>query len=263
MRKTILSLACAVAILSACEKVSLNTPTANQVNSLKATDTILIIAPIDSTVVVPPVAVPPYVKQPIVIAPVVVPPYVINTPIAIGPVVVPPYAIPPVVSHSPVVVPPIVTPPVVVPPVVKPPVVVPPVVTPPVVVPPVVKPPVVVPPVVTPPVIVPPVVKPPVVVPPVVVPPVVTPPVTGLSFAKDVMPVLSMCQGCHNHGWTASTVASTYYTNLVNSGYVNPASYTSSAIYLKLSSGHPGAGNISAANTNKIINWMIQGSKNN
>ena len=223
MRKTILSLACAVAILSACEKVSLNTPTANQVNSLKATDTILIIAPIDSTVVVPPVAVPPYVKQPIVIAPVVVPPYVINTPIAIGPVVVPPYAIPPVVSHSPVVVPPIVTPPVVVPPVVKPPVV----------------------------------------VPPVVVPPVVTPPVTGLSFAKDVMPVLSMCQGCHNHGWTASTVASTYYTNLVNSGYVNPASYTSSAIYLKLSSGHPGAGNISAANTNKIINWMIQGSKNN
>ena len=90
-----------------------------------------------------------------------------------------------------------------------------------------------------------------------------TAPAPGLSFATDVIPVLNMCQNCHNHGWTASSNASTYYTNLVNSSYVNPTSYTTSRIYTKLQSGHPGTGSISKANTDKIINWMIQGSKNN
>jgi len=85
----------------------------------------------------------------------------------------------------------------------------------------------------------------------------------GLSFANDVIPVLNMCQSCHNHGWTASSNASTYYTNLVSRNYVKPASYTSSTIYTKIQSGHPGTGAISKANTDKIINWMIQGSLNN
>ena len=132
------------------------------------------------------------------------------------------------------------------------------------VVPPVVTPPVVVPPVVTPPIVKPPVVVPPVVTPPVVTPPVVVPPVVvGLSFAKDVVPVLTLCQNCHKHGWTSSTVASTYYTNLVSKGYVKPAAYTSSIIYTKMAGGHPGSSNISTANTDKIITWMKQGSLNN
>jgi hypothetical protein len=84
-----------------------------------------------------------------------------------------------------------------------------------------------------------------------------------LSFASDVIPVLNMCESCHNHGWSPSSNASTYYTNLVNRGYVKPATYTSSTIYQKLQSGHPGTGSISKVNTDKIINWMIQGSKNN
>jgi hypothetical protein len=87
--------------------------------------------------------------------------------------------------------------------------------------------------------------------------------VVGQSFTKDVMPVLALCQNCHTHGWTPSTVASTYYTNLVNSGYVTPLAYTTSKIYSKLSGGHPGTNNISAAETNKILNWMKEGSKNN
>jgi hypothetical protein len=90
-----------------------------------------------------------------------------------------------------------------------------------------------------------------------------TAPAPDLSFATDVIPVLNMCENCHNHGWTTSSVASTYYTNLVNKGYVKPTSYTSSTIYTKLQNGHPGTGSISKANTDKIINWMIQGSKNN
>ena len=85
----------------------------------------------------------------------------------------------------------------------------------------------------------------------------------GLSFATDVIPVLNICESCHSHGWTPSSNASTYYTNLVSRGYVKPSTYTSSAIYTKLQSGHPGTGNVSKANTDKIINWMIQGSKNN
>lgn len=131
------------------------------------------------------------------------------------------------------------------------------------VIPPVVTPPVVTPPVVTMPVVVPPVVVPPVVVPPVVVPPVVVPPVVGLSFAKDVVPVLTMCENCHKHNWTSSSVASTYYTNLVNKGFVKPTAYASSSIYKKILGGHPGSGSMSAANTNKIINWMKEGSLNN
>jgi hypothetical protein len=85
----------------------------------------------------------------------------------------------------------------------------------------------------------------------------------GLSFANDVISVLTKCGNCHTHGWTKSTVASTFYTNLVNAGYVNATNYTSSKIYIKLNSGHPGSNNIPTADTDKIINWMKEGSKNN
>ena len=83
-----------------------------------------------------------------------------------------------------------------------------------------------------------------------------------LSFASDVVPVLNLCNDCHKHGWTTSTVASTFYTNLVNAGYVDASSPTTSKIYTKLNSGHPGS-SISTADINKILNWMTQGSNNN
>lgn len=84
----------------------------------------------------------------------------------------------------------------------------------------------------------------------------------GLSFALDVIPVLNLCNACHTHPWTTSSVASTFYTNLVNKGYVNPASPTSGKIYTKLSGGHPGSA-ISAANKTKVLTWITEGSKNN
>ncbi len=86
--------------------------------------------------------------------------------------------------------------------------------------------------------------------------------VTALSFTSDVMPVLTKCNTCHTHGWTTSGTASTFYTNLVNSGYVNPSSPTTSKIYKKLNSGHPGS-TVTTAEVNKILNWMTEGSKNN
>ncbi len=85
--------------------------------------------------------------------------------------------------------------------------------------------------------------------------------VTALSFANDVIPVLGLCNNCHTHPWTVSSNSSTYYTNLVNGGYVNPTSYTTSKIYTMLSGGH--AGSISTTDKNKILNWMKEGSKNN
>ncbi len=91
---------------------------------------------------------------------------------------------------------------------------------------------------------------------------VTTPPVTAMSFASDVVPVLNACNACHTHPWTTSAVASTFYANLVSSGYVNAASFTTSKIYVKLNSGHPGS-SIPAADITKILTWMSEGSKNN
>jgi hypothetical protein len=83
----------------------------------------------------------------------------------------------------------------------------------------------------------------------------------GLSFAGDVVPALNVCNACHTHGWSTSTVASTFYNNLVSSGYVNAASYTTSKLYTKINGGHPSS--TKSADMTKIITWMSEGSKNN
>lgn len=86
---------------------------------------------------------------------------------------------------------------------------------------------------------------------------------TGKSFSADVMPVLNLCNTCHTHGWTPSSNASTFYTNLVSGGYVKPATPTTSKIYSKLSGGHPPGSTISTVQKNNILTWMNEGSKNN
>jgi len=83
-----------------------------------------------------------------------------------------------------------------------------------------------------------------------------------VSFASDVMPVLNKCNTCHTHKWTTSTVASTYYTNLVNSGYINTAAPTTGKLYPKLNSNHTGSV-LTAAELTKVLNWINEGSKNN
>jgi hypothetical protein len=71
-----------------------------------------------------------------------------------------------------------------------------------------------------------------------------------------------MCNDCHSHNWTTSGVASTFYTNLVNSGYVNPTSPISGKIYSKINGGHPGS-SLPAADLTKVLTWITQGSINN
>lgn len=86
--------------------------------------------------------------------------------------------------------------------------------------------------------------------------------VTGKSFSADVMPILNICNTCHTHGWTPSSNASTYYTNLVNAGYVKPADPATSKIYQKINGGHPSS-TVTSAQKNTILTWMTEGSLNN
>jgi hypothetical protein len=83
-----------------------------------------------------------------------------------------------------------------------------------------------------------------------------------ISFASEVAPVLLQCDNCHNHPWTTSSNASTFYSNLVSGGYVNTVTPLNSRIYSKLNGGHPGSG-ISTTDINKILNWFTQGAHNN
>jgi len=85
---------------------------------------------------------------------------------------------------------------------------------------------------------------------------------TGKSFATDVMPILGICNTCHTHNWTTSSNASTFYTNLVNSGHVNPSAPTSGKIYTKVNGGHPSS-TVTTEQKNTIKTWVTEGSKNN
>jgi hypothetical protein len=85
----------------------------------------------------------------------------------------------------------------------------------------------------------------------------------GKSFSADVMPILNICNTCHTHNWTPSSNASTFYTNLVNSGHVNSTTPTSSKIYTKINGGHPGGSTISATQKTTVLTWFTEGAKNN
>lgn len=86
---------------------------------------------------------------------------------------------------------------------------------------------------------------------------------TGKSFSADVVPVLNLCNTCHTHGWTTSTSASAFYTNLSNQGYVSASSPTSGKIYKKLSAGHPSSSTVSQEQKATVLTWINEGSKNN
>jgi hypothetical protein len=85
---------------------------------------------------------------------------------------------------------------------------------------------------------------------------------SGKSFSADVMPILNLCNTCHKHNWSVSSTATTFYTNLVNGGYVNPTSPTSSKIYREINGGHPSS-TVTTTQKNTILTWMTEGSKNN
>lgn len=85
----------------------------------------------------------------------------------------------------------------------------------------------------------------------------------GKSFSADVMPILNLCNTCHIHGWTTSSNASSFYTNLLNQGYINLSSPTSGKIYNKLTAGHPSNNTVSQEQKTTVLTWINEGSKNN
>jgi hypothetical protein len=85
----------------------------------------------------------------------------------------------------------------------------------------------------------------------------------GKSFSADVVPVLILCNTCHTHGWTTSSNASSFYTNLLNQGYINLSSPASGKIYNKLTGGHPSNNTVSQEQKTTVLTWINEGSKNN
>lgn len=85
---------------------------------------------------------------------------------------------------------------------------------------------------------------------------------TGKSFSADVVPILNLCNTCHTHNWTTSSNASTFYTNLVNGGYVKPAAPTTGKLYTKISGGHPSS-TVTQAQKTTVLTWVNEGSLNN
>lgn len=84
----------------------------------------------------------------------------------------------------------------------------------------------------------------------------------GKSFSADVVPILNLCNSCHNHNWTASSNPSTFHANLVNSGHIDLTTPTNGRIYKKVNAGHPSSG-VPADKKNILITWILEGSKNN
>ncbi|HLN19886.1 MAG TPA: Ig-like domain-containing protein [Bacteroidales bacterium] len=84
----------------------------------------------------------------------------------------------------------------------------------------------------------------------------------GKSFSADVVPILNLCNSCHNHSWTPSSNPSTFHANLVNSGHIDLTTPTNGKIYKKVNSGHPSSG-VPADKKNILITWILEGSKNN
>jgi hypothetical protein len=87
--------------------------------------------------------------------------------------------------------------------------------------------------------------------------------VTGKSFSTDVVPILNLCNTCHTHGWTTSSNASSFYTNLLNQGYISSSSPASGKIYSKLTAGHPSNNTVSQEQKTTVLTWINEGSKNN
>jgi hypothetical protein len=84
----------------------------------------------------------------------------------------------------------------------------------------------------------------------------------GKSFSADVVPILNLCNTCHNHNWTPSATPSIFHANLVQSGHISTTTPTNGKIYNKMNGGHPSS-TVSSAQKTTVLTWIQEGSKNN
>ncbi len=86
-----------------------------------------------------------------------------------------------------------------------------------------------------------------------------------ISFAEDIQPLFdATCVSCHNGNIASPDLTSgNAYLELTAGGYYSVAEPEQSVLVQKLSADHPFEGALTAAELQKIINWMSQGAQDN
>ena len=70
------------------------------------------------------------------------------------------------------------------------------------------------------------------------------------------------CAGCHQPGHSSGLdlTAANSYNSLMNGNFIDTINPSQSKLYTKMVTGH---GNASATEAQLVLNWIIQGAKNN
>jgi hypothetical protein len=93
------------------------------------------------------------------------------------------------------------------------------------------------------------------------------PPVTDtIHYSTDIQPIWNgSCNsaGCHGGATAPNLSEGTSYTALMNGGYVNTASPSSSKIYTEMASGGGMSQYSNTSDANLVLGWIQQGAKNN
>lgn len=104
-----------------------------------------------------------------------------------------------------------------------------------------------------------------------VLPEPITPPdpnAPPISFATEILPIFTSCQGCHPGANPLDLSAANAYNQLLTAGpsapYVDTVNPTSSLLYTKINTGGSMNGYIgSQGDIAKILTWITEGAQNN
>jgi len=84
-----------------------------------------------------------------------------------------------------------------------------------------------------------------------------------ISFQSDIVPIFTSNCSCHVSGSQTPKLSPTKaYDALINGGYINTTTPSSSGIYTKIASGHNSDG-VSDLDRQMILQWIKQGALNN
>ncbi|OFY97758.1 MAG: hypothetical protein A3K10_10980 [Bacteroidetes bacterium RIFCSPLOWO2_12_FULL_31_6] len=89
-----------------------------------------------------------------------------------------------------------------------------------------------------------------------------------ISFATEILPTFTSCQGCHPGAHALDLSAANAYTQLLTAGpnapYVDTLNPTASLLYTKINNGGSMNGYIgSQGDIAKVLTWITEGAKNN
>ncbi|MFC2151591.1 hypothetical protein ACFLSE_03615 [Bacteroidota bacterium] len=91
----------------------------------------------------------------------------------------------------------------------------------------------------------------------------ITLPAGPVIFSTQIEPVFQdKCVTCHASTNPILTTGNAY-NSLINGNYINTTDPESSALYQKVSEGHPGGNSLSAVELAVILKWITDGAENN